>query len=512
MNQKNNIIALSIFASIFFLIVAANIFQPARANFSEEEKRELAKFPQFSIESLTNGKYFAGIESFISDTFIFRNELIQAARKINSLWAASTFFGTNEDEIIFISTDTPIIDIEIESPVWDIEKEKDDKENTDVQPENNEPEATEPSEGAEKKDPVEPTENEPTEENNEQTQDTTTGNNERPAGDSTENKEPITEDPSPAPVVEPLPNTDITDIEAPLGVGEPEMLASGHIIYNNAVYSIPYLVPSVAKYYAEVVSYYQYLFEDSRISTLSAPLSSSMLNVPSLKNKITDQNQMINTINSYLSDGINGVNCYSELYAHRNEYLYFRSDHHWTAKGAYYAYTAFIKSIGLEPVPLEDFTEVLMNSKWKGTMYGYTGDERVKEFSDEIYAYVSKKKHTMTTYNTKGEADKFNSSVLTGYGSYDAFLNGDNPYTVISVPENPKDMTILVLKDSYGRAIVPFLVEHYSTIIVVDPRYIYFDIYEQLKDYPLTDILFANNLYNPNVASYPKNLMRAVGK
>lgn len=221
---------------------------------------------------------------------------------------------------------------------------------------------------------------------------------------------------------------------------------------------------------------------------------------------------MINTINSYLPKRINGVNCYSELFAHKNEYLYFRSDHHWTALGAYYAYVAFAKSINLEPVPLANFTEVLMNDNWKGTMYGYTGDERVKEFYDEIYAYLPTKKHTMTTYNAKGEVSKFSKAVLTVYGNYDAFLDGDNAYTIIDVPENPKDMTILVLKDSFGRAVVPYLIEHYSTIIVVDPRYIYFNIYEQLKDYPLTDILFVNNLYNPNVSSYSKNLMRAVGQ
>ena len=91
-------------------------------------------------------------------------------------------------------------------------------------------------------------------------------------------------------------------------------------------------------------------------------------------------------------------------------------------------------------------------------------------------------------------------------------MNGDNAYTIITVPENPSDMTALVFIDSYGRAFVPYLIEHYGTIITVDPRYIYFNVYEHLKDYKITDIIFANNLYNPNVYSYPKNLMRAIGQ
>ncbi len=526
MNKKHNIIILVVFAAIFFTVAAANILQPTRATYSEEEKRELAKFPEFNLESLTSGKFFSGIDSFISDTFIFRNELIQASRKINSLWSASTFFGTGEDEIIFISTDTPIIDVEIDSPIPEINK------NEPVKEPDEEPEPTDPvtpdditEEIPSTEDPdtesipdetvtEDPTEDKPandTESPNETPIENENNGDEKNLGD-TINTENETDAVEPPPTEEPIPDSGLSDIADPVGVGEPEFLASGHIIYNNAVHSIPYLVPSVAEYYGDVVSYYKYLFPNARVSTLSAPLSSAMLNVPSLKNKITDQNKMINTINSYLSEEINGVNCYEELYSHRNEYLYYKSDHHWTARGAYYAYVAFAESIGLEPTPLENFNEVLMNSKWKGSMYGYTGDERVKEFSDEVYAYVTSKKHTMTTYNSKGVADKFNSSILTGYASYTGFINGDNAYTVISVPENPKDMTILVFKDSYGNAFVPYLVEHYSTIIVVDPRYIYFDIYEHLKDYPLTDILFVNNLYNPNVLSYPKNLMRAIGQ
>lgn len=508
MNKKTNIIALVIFASIFFLFSAANIFQPTRATVSEEEKRELAKFPEFSFESLTSGKYFAGIDSFISDTFIFRNELIQVSRKINSLWSASTFFGQGEDEIIFISTNTPTIDVEVESPMLNIDTEEQPDEpiipDEDIEPET--PNTDEPEKNIDELHPQESI--------SEDIQQPETPT-EKPTYEDIENEEQEnnqTEQIEVTPTEEPVPSDELTEIGNPLGIDEPEFLASGHIIYNNAVYSIPYLVPSYAEYYADVVSYYKYLFPDARVSTLSAPLSSAMLNIPSLKKKITDQDKMINTINSYLAENVNGVNCFDELYEHKDEYLYFRSDHHWTSRGAYYAYVAFAESVGLEPTPLENFKEVLMNSTWKGTMYGYTGDERVKEFSDEVYAYIPTKAHTMTTYNSRGEADKFSTSILTGYASYDGFINGDNAYTVISVPENPQDMTILVFKDSYGNAFVPYLVEHYGTIIVVDPRYIYFNVYEHLKDYPLTDILFVNNLYNPNVYSYTKNLMRAIGE
>jgi hypothetical protein len=154
---------------------------------------------------------------------------------------------------------------------------------------------------------------------------------------------------------------------------------------------------------------------------------------------------------------------------------------------------------------------VLLNSSWKGTAYSMTGDERTKEFSDELYAYLPTKDNTMTVYPKNGEVSKKNGCIRTSYKSYTAFIDGDNPYTIISVPENPSDMKILVLKDSYGCAFVPYLCEHYSTIIVADPRHIGFDLYELLKDYPLKDIVFMTNIFNPNVSSWVKNVNRIIG-
>ena len=522
MNRKNNIIVLVIFSAVFFLITLMNLLQPTRETYSEEEKRELATFPEFSFETFTSGKFFSGIDDFIADTFIFRNELIGLSRKITALWSANTFLNIGEDEIIFIPSQTVSTDEIPDSPLDLIVKNDQEKdEQKEEETVKDEPIIDENNSDTPENDEVNNSEN--TETDTESTDTQVQGEDSETQKDLEEEKsedniisEEIPSDntePSEATATEePIPGENLTEISDPHGVGEPEFLSSGEIIYNGAVISIPYLVPSVAQYYADVVSYYKYLFPDSRVNVLCAPLSSAMVDEPKLKKKITDQDKMIDTINSYLSDDINGVNCFDELYSHRNEYLYFKSDHHWTSRGAYYAYVAFAESVGLTPTPLENFTEVLMNSAWNGSMYSMTGDERIKEITDEVYAYVSTKKHTMTTYNSNGNVNKFNTSILTNYGSYNGFIDGDNAYTVINVPENPQDMTILVFKDSYGNAFVPYLVEHYGTIIVVDPRYIYFDIYEHLKDYKLTDILFVNNLYNPNVVSYPKNLMRAIGQ
>ena len=82
---------------------------------------------------------------------------------------------------------------------------------------------------------------------------------------------------------------------------------------------------------------------------------------------------------------------------------------------------------------------------------------------------------------------------------------------MINVPSNPQDRSILVLKDSYGNAFVPFLAEHYGNIIVIDPRYCDENIAETYKNYGLTDILFVGNIQSHNSVAWSKYFYKCVG-
>lgn len=172
---------------------------------------------------------------------------------------------------------------------------------------------------------------------------------------------------------------------------------------------------------------------------------------------------------SRMSPQINFVNTYNEIFSHRTEYLYFKSDHHWTQLGAYYAYRAFAESAGFSPTPLSDMHREIINSSFNGSMYNFTGDERVKDFIDQVEVYYPTKPATMTVTKHDGSTLTYNRTIIGESGNYQAFIAGDNPYTVINVPDNPQNLSILVIKDSYGNALVPFLTEHYGNIIVIDP-------------------------------------------
>ena len=291
-----------------------------------------------------------------------------------------------------------------------------------------------------------------------------------------------------------------------------DFLTNGMFIYGDGVYTPAYYSESSAKYYAQTMAYYKSLFgKDVRVNIIMTPVSSMVIDNPSVQARISDQGEIQDKVAALMDKSVNFVDVYSEMYAHRDEYLFFRSDHHWTQLGAYYAYRAFAESLDMVPTELKDLNYSVINDSYSGSMYTFTKDSRVKNFKDTIESWTTKKKMTMTVTTSYGGINTYD-SCITPYGNnYVSFIAGDNPYTVINVPENPQDKNILVLKDSFGNAFVPYLCEHYGNIIVVDVRYTDMNVYEHLKDYGLTDIVFVNNVQAALSTTWSKMYLKAVG-
>ena len=142
-----------------------------------------------------------------------------------------------------------------------------------------------------------------------------------------------------------------------------------------------------------------------------------------------------------------------------------------------------------------------------GSMVGYTKDPRVKKFYDTVEAYMPSKACTMTFNGTTK-----NSCINTSATNYMAFIYGDIAYAEITVPENPQDKTILVIKDSYGNAFVPFLTEHYGKIYVIDPRKANFTLAQKFAGMTFDDIVFCYNNYSANSSTWVSYLNKLIGK
>ena len=201
-----------------------------------------------------------------------------------------------------------------------------------------------------------------------------------------------------------------------------------------------------------------------------------------------------------MNGNVKSVALYDALLAHRTEYVYFRTDHHWTATGAYYAYEQFCKAKGITPTPLASY-KVDEYDGFLGTFYRDSNQNAAMGANpDKVVAY-----HPLSTEATLDYGDSENASLTRGKIIYDestapaslkygAFITGDNAYSVINNPDVTDGSRCIVVKESFGNAFVPFLTDHYQTIYVLDYRYWKGSISQFAVDKGVQDVLFVNNL------------------
>ena len=156
--------------------------------------------------------------------------------------------------------------------------------------------------------------------------------------------------------------------------------------------------------------------------------------------------------------------------ADKDEYLYFKTDHHWTPNGAYRAYEQFCALRGLTPFDRSAHDAITVPD-FQGTHYSATRLWNAE--NDEITYYPLK--NPMTIYRITGEAayepetteNLINTQKFDTRDKYAAFLDGNNGYSVI---EGDGEGSILVVKDSYANSFIPYLTANYGKIGVVDFR------------------------------------------
>lgn len=209
-----------------------------------------------------------------------------------------------------------------------------------------------------------------------------------------------------------------------------------------------------------------------------------------------DQSEVAKYIYDSLNTGAKSVDLYTQLRMHRDEYVYFRTDHHWTALGAYYAYAKFCETAGYKPMSLEKYEKVSYGD-FLGSFYGDTNNSSMKKNPDELIAYLPPYKSSLTFTNTQGKS--FNWELVHDVSNYpisekyNSFAGSDNPFTVIENLSKEKGKTCLVIKESFGNAMIPFLVGKYKKVYVIDYRYYKKGIITFAKQNKIDDVLFINN-------------------
>lgn len=425
----------------FFVLLFAGatvaLYLPLRPNYSEAEKRELTKFPEFSIEALFDGSYFNGISTWYSDTFPFREMFINANSKIKSFYGIGDSISGFADEI---GDEIPIV-----------------------------PEVT-------------------------------TGN---------QTEIPTGEIPTQPPVTEP-PVT-----EAPDDKNDDALVQklSNIIIVDNAAYEYYSFIRSTADNYAATVSRAaNALNGTSRVFCMVIPTSIDITLDDGIRKNVStsNQNDAINYIYSVISPAATKVKLYDVLREHRDEYIYFRTDHHWTALGAYYAYNEYAAAAGLTSAPLSDFEERQFDN-FVGAFYNDSGkDPALEKEPDTVYAYKPigniKLEYTDKKGNTANWPIIADVSGWNRGTKYSTFIGGDQPYTHIVNSDITDGSSCLVIKESFGNAMVPFLTLNYSEVHVIDYRYWDGNVVEFAKENGIDDVIFLNNIS----ATRNKSLMNSL--
>jgi hypothetical protein len=273
---------------------------------------------------------------------------------------------------------------------------------------------------------------------------------------------------------------------------------SGIVVLDHAAYELYSYEDSLAESYAEAVnSAAEALDGIADVYNIVIPLSTGIKFPDNRRDEInsSDEEASLNKIYSKMQDNVHEVDIYNNLMKHRLEYIYFRTDHHWTALGAYYAYESFCAAKGIEPEAIEDYETVEFDG-FVGAFYSDTEDSDLKDDPDTVVAYYPNCEHemTVTTSEDKTYSCKVLWDVSNSKGKYSTFIAGDNPYSVIENKELSDGSACIVTKESFGNAFVPFLVDHYQYVYVIDYRYWSGTLSELVKETGASDVIMINNL------------------
>ena len=190
----------------------------------------------------------------------------------------------------------------------------------------------------------------------------------------------------------------------------------------------------------------------------------------------------------------NYIDVYSALAEHKEEEIYYRTDHHWTSLGAYYGFLAWAEAVDRFPYPYSVSNMITVSDDFKGTLHSKINipvtEDHIKYFSETTLRPVQ------ITYDYEGTADTlYEESYLDTKNQYGFFLDDNHGFVEIDT-EYKNGRTLFVVKDSYANSMIPLLTTHYEKIYVVDLRYYngkLFDLMKQMEPDEGMDVLV---LYN----------------
>lgn len=431
--QKNQTLVVISFLVCLLVIGVLHLILPEE-DISVDEGRSLNHFPKLQYEDALTGEQAVKIEKWYNDQFPFRDSFIRAGKN----WRTIAYPNLNPDGLaIFLIPDEQGVDI---------------PDTTDPEPEP-EPSQTSPSDPNQSDTSQAPTEPEPTE------------------------------------PVEPPPLDPVDEI-----INTKQLL----IINKRAMERYYGNEEKLKAYASRLNALDKKLGEGVQVYSLIAPTAIELYAPDEHHSGYSSQVMCIGIVRDALDPAIKSVDAYDALLYHRDQYIYYRTDHHWTGLGAYYAYQAFCESAGLEALALSDMEHYDIEGEYLGSLYRVSKNDVLKNNPDTTEGWRPKAEYTATAWDnsemTVTYQVRLNDERSKGANSYLNFSGGDRALLKI-VTDHEIGRKVLVVKDSFGNAFVPYLANHFDEVYVVDPRYYVRSLETLVKENGITDLIVLNYMF-----------------
>lgn len=281
----------------------------------------------------------------------------------------------------------------------------------------------------------------------------------------------------------------------------PETIAGGH--YNNNInayysgnvlvcgdYALEYFSLSTAgsSSYASIINNFAAKYPNLNVTSLLVPKSATFNAPEGYTDQFSNHQSFITSTYGMMNEGIKTGDAIGVMAEHRDEYMFYRTDHHWTSLGAYYASVAYCQANDITPIELDSY-ETVINTGFVGTLYSFCRSPKptsLRENPDYTVAHLPITSYTTNSY--PGTAIVQSAKTYAGM-----FLGGDQGFMRF-VTENKNGKKLIIFKESYGNAFAPYMLDYYEEVIVIDIRYATDSVASIIANYGITDALIINNL------------------
>lgn len=241
------------------------------------------------------------------------------------------------------------------------------------------------------------------------------------------------------------------------------------------------------------------------VRMMLVPDAANVLNhsLPALA-KPEDQTQMFSMVRKDLGDSVEWIDVSTELNKHKTEKIYYKTDHHWTTLGAFYAFQAAAPSLGIDGDLSGKYVSYTVSDSFNGMLASKSGVNFGEKEQIDIYVPTEEDTDLIVDYVDEGKRSTslYDSSKLKEKDQYTVFLGGNSSLLDIRTVSTSTKRLLLV-KDSFANSSIPFLTPYYREIVVVDPRYYSGTINDLMDSYRISEVLF---LYSGNTFFKDNNI------